>query len=123
MKADLVGAIPSLLEHGGARRVIAVERDERALGPLQAIAARYPGRLEIVCADALTFDPRPLLGSERAKIVANLPYIAPEDPDVAPSVRDYEPHLALYSPDGGLEHIQRLLAQAPTALRPNSPSG
>ena len=58
----------------GARRVIAVERDERALGPLDEISRRYPGRLEIVSADATTFDPRPLLGGERAKIVANLPY-------------------------------------------------
>jgi 16S rRNA (adenine1518-N6/adenine1519-N6)-dimethyltransferase len=58
----------------GAKRVIAVERDERALGPLEEISKRYPGRLEIVSADATTFDPRPLLGGERAKIVANLPY-------------------------------------------------
>jgi 16S rRNA (adenine1518-N6/adenine1519-N6)-dimethyltransferase len=58
----------------GAKRVIAVERDERALGPLEEISRRYPGRLEIVSADATTFDPRPLLGGERAKIVANLPY-------------------------------------------------
>ena len=58
----------------GARRVIAVERDERALAPLDYIAKRYPGRLEIVHADAQHFDPRPLLGGERAKIVANLPY-------------------------------------------------
>jgi 16S rRNA (adenine1518-N6/adenine1519-N6)-dimethyltransferase len=58
----------------GARRVIAVERDERALAPLQAIATRYPGRLDIVCADAQTFDPHPMLAGARAKIVANLPY-------------------------------------------------
>lgn len=58
----------------GVRRVIAVERDERALAPLEAIARRYPGRLEIVCADAQRFDPRPMLAGERAKIVANLPY-------------------------------------------------
>jgi len=58
----------------GARRVIAIERDERALGPLQDISKHYPGRLEIVCADAQQFDPRPLLGGARAKIVANLPY-------------------------------------------------
>lgn len=58
----------------GAKRVIAIERDERALGPLQEIAARYPGRLEIICGDAMTFDPRPLLAGERARIVANLPY-------------------------------------------------
>ena len=58
----------------GAKRVIAVERDERAIPALEEIAQRYPGRLEIVEADAMTFDPRPLLGGERAKIVANLPY-------------------------------------------------
>jgi 16S rRNA (adenine1518-N6/adenine1519-N6)-dimethyltransferase len=58
----------------GARRVIAVERDERALAALHDISKRYKGRLEIVSGDAMTFDPRPLLGSERASIVANLPY-------------------------------------------------
>ncbi len=58
----------------GAKRVIAVERDERAIPALEDIAQRYPGRLEIVNADATTFNPRPLLGGERAKIVANLPY-------------------------------------------------
>jgi 16S rRNA (adenine1518-N6/adenine1519-N6)-dimethyltransferase len=58
----------------GARRVIAVERDQRALPALDEISRRYPGRLEIVCADAQHFDPRPLLGGTPAKIVANLPY-------------------------------------------------
>ena len=58
----------------GARHVIAVEHDERAIPALQAIAERYPGRLEIVCTDARTFDVRPYLGSTKAKIVANLPY-------------------------------------------------
>jgi 16S rRNA (adenine1518-N6/adenine1519-N6)-dimethyltransferase len=58
----------------GARRVIAVERDERALAALEDISKRYKGRLEIVSGDAMTFDPRPLLGGERARIVANLPY-------------------------------------------------
>jgi 16S rRNA (adenine1518-N6/adenine1519-N6)-dimethyltransferase len=58
----------------GARHVIAVEHDERALPALQEIAARYPGRLEVVCADAQTFDPRPYIGTNKAKIVANLPY-------------------------------------------------
>src|SRR5437763_11500301 len=42
----------------GARRVIAVEHDARALPALQPIAARYPGRLDIVCADAKAFAPR-----------------------------------------------------------------
>ena len=58
----------------GAAHVIAIEHDERAIPALEAIARRYPGRLEIVCADAQSFDPTPYLGSTKAKIVANLPY-------------------------------------------------
>lgn len=58
----------------GAAHVIAVEHDERAIPALAAIARRYPGRLEVVSADARTFDPRPYLGATRARIVANLPY-------------------------------------------------
>ncbi len=58
----------------GARRVIAVERDERALAALAEIAAHYPGRLDIVSGDALKIDVREQLGPERARIVANLPY-------------------------------------------------
>ncbi len=58
----------------GAKRVIAVERDERAVAALQEIATRYRGRLEIVAGDALQFDPRGVLDGASAKIVANLPY-------------------------------------------------
>jgi 16S rRNA (adenine1518-N6/adenine1519-N6)-dimethyltransferase len=58
----------------GVKRVIAVERDERAIPALEEIAQHYPGRLEIVNTDAMTFDPRPYLAGDRAKIVANLPY-------------------------------------------------
>jgi 16S rRNA (adenine1518-N6/adenine1519-N6)-dimethyltransferase len=58
----------------GAARVIAVERDQRAIAALQEIAARYPGRLDIVAADALSFDPKPHLPSAPVRIVANLPY-------------------------------------------------
>jgi 16S rRNA (adenine1518-N6/adenine1519-N6)-dimethyltransferase len=58
----------------GVRRVIAVERDDRAIAALHEIAAHYPGRLEIVAADALAFDPRPHLDRGPTRIVANLPY-------------------------------------------------
>src|SRR5438045_802808 len=58
----------------GAARVIAVERDDRAIGALQEIATHYPGRLEIVAADALRFDAPAYLASGPARIVANLPY-------------------------------------------------
>jgi len=68
------GGLTRALLASGARRVIAVEHDARALPALEDISRRYPGRLEVVCADAQTFDPRPLLHGDRAKIVANLPY-------------------------------------------------
>ena len=63
------------IAHIKARQIANAEGfGERALGALEEIAAHYPGRLEIVCADAMSYDPRPLLGGARAKIVANLPY-------------------------------------------------
>ena len=58
----------------GARRVIAVERDARAIAALEEIASHYPGQLQIVAADALEFDPQPMLDGKPARIVANLPY-------------------------------------------------
>jgi 16S rRNA (adenine1518-N6/adenine1519-N6)-dimethyltransferase len=68
------GGLTRALLAMGARHVIAVERDERVLPALEEIAQRYPGRLEVICADAQHFDPRPWLGSTQARIVANLPY-------------------------------------------------
>jgi len=57
-----------------AKRVIAIERDTRAIAALAEIAARYPGRLDIVEGDALAFDARAQLGGTRGIVVANLPY-------------------------------------------------
>ena len=67
------GLTRSLLAQG-AGRVIAVERDERAVAALAEIAAHYPGRLRIVAGDALQFDARAQLGGGRAIVIANLPY-------------------------------------------------
>src|SRR5438128_8266473 len=68
------GGLTRALLAQGARRVIAVERDDRAIAALAEIAARYPGRLEIVAGDALEFDPLPRLGGAPVRVVANLPY-------------------------------------------------
>jgi 16S rRNA (adenine1518-N6/adenine1519-N6)-dimethyltransferase len=67
------GGLTRALLAQGARRVIAIERDERALDALKEIAAHYPGRLDVVAGDALEFDPRDKLDGP-ARIVANLPY-------------------------------------------------
>lgn len=68
------GGLTRALLSLGARRIIAVERDARAIAALEEISARYPGRLDIVAGDALTIDVRDHLGPERARIIANLPY-------------------------------------------------
>jgi 16S rRNA (adenine1518-N6/adenine1519-N6)-dimethyltransferase len=68
------GGLTRALLAEGARRVIAIERDERAIAALQEIAAHHPGRLEIVAGDALAFNVRGALGGESARVVANLPY-------------------------------------------------
>lgn len=68
------GGLTRALLAEGAKRVIAIERDERPLPALEAIGRAYDGRLSIVSADALTVDEGALLGSERAVVVANLPY-------------------------------------------------
>jgi 16S rRNA (adenine1518-N6/adenine1519-N6)-dimethyltransferase len=58
----------------GARRVVAIERDERAIAALQEIAAHYPGRLDVVAGDALQIDPAPYLDAGPVRVIANLPY-------------------------------------------------
>lgn len=68
------GGLTRALLAEGARRVVAVERDDRCLPALADIAEAYPGRLQVVSADALKIDERELFGTERVRIAANLPY-------------------------------------------------
>jgi len=68
------GGLTRALLAEGASRVIAIERDARCIAALKEISAHYPGKLEIVEDDALTFDPRPLVNGAKTRIVANLPY-------------------------------------------------
>jgi 16S rRNA (adenine1518-N6/adenine1519-N6)-dimethyltransferase len=68
------GLTRALLMHG-ARRVVAIERDERCLPALAEIAAHYPGRLEVVSGDALNVDFDAIAATDPpVSIVANLPY-------------------------------------------------
>ena len=68
------GGLTRAILAAGAKKAIAVERDPRCLPALAEIAAHYPGRLEVVEADALGFDPRPRLDGGPARVIANLPY-------------------------------------------------
>jgi len=72
-----IGPGPGGLTRGllaaGAGRVLAVEKDARCLPALADIAAAYPGRLEVVNADALALDVRAHL-TPPIRVVSNLPY-------------------------------------------------
>lgn len=70
------GLTRALLDAGA--RVIAVERDERCIAALNELSAAYPGRLDVVYADALNVDEAALLAEHgvtgKVAIAANLPY-------------------------------------------------
>ena len=71
------GGLTRALLFNGARRVIAIERDERCLEALAEVSRHYPGRLEVMPGDALKTDFAALAGTADGgpvKIVANLPY-------------------------------------------------
>lgn len=72
-----IGPGPGGLTRGllaeGARRVLAIEKDERCLPALAEIAAAYEGRLQVINGDALEIDPLEFL-TPPIKIAANLPY-------------------------------------------------
>jgi 16S rRNA (adenine1518-N6/adenine1519-N6)-dimethyltransferase len=72
------GGLTRALLANGAKKVIAVERDERCLAALEEIAGAYPGRLDIVPGDALALDYPAFLATRgiagKIRICANLPY-------------------------------------------------
>ncbi|MFQ5949094.1 MAG: peptide chain release factor N(5)-glutamine methyltransferase [Nitrospiria bacterium] len=52
-------------------------------------------------------------------IVCNPPYISEEDrPILQPEVRDYEPGIALFAPEGGTAFYRRIVREAPPFLAP-----
>jgi 16S rRNA (adenine1518-N6/adenine1519-N6)-dimethyltransferase len=72
------GGLTRALLAEGARKVIAIERDERCLAALGEIAAACPGRLNIIAADALAIDYAALIREHASqgavRICSNLPY-------------------------------------------------
>ncbi|MEE8173650.1 MAG: 16S rRNA (adenine(1518)-N(6)/adenine(1519)-N(6))-dimethyltransferase RsmA [Alphaproteobacteria bacterium] len=67
------GGLTRALLRAGARRIVAIERDERCVAALAELARTWPDRLQIIEADALKVDLGERL-SGPVKIVANLPY-------------------------------------------------
>ena len=58
----------------GARRVIAVERDERCIAALQELEQHFGDRLRVVAGDAMKVDLASQVQEAPARVVANLPY-------------------------------------------------
>jgi release factor glutamine methyltransferase len=93
----------------------AIHEDRRArlqflegdlLAPLLAAGAKEPGQPA----------PEPELVEA---VVSNPPYISPSElSELPPTVRDWEPHLALFAEKDGMAVIERLIHQAGDILQP-----
>lgn len=111
------GAIAlTVARHASQSRVYAIDISPQALDVARRNARRLglTARVAFLLGDLLAPLPEPV-----DIILANLPYI-PEGvrTDLMPEVAAFEPPEALFSGERGLDHIARLLAQAPAFLRP-----
>lgn len=72
-----IGPGPGGLTRGllaeGARRVLAIEKDDRCIPALQEISEAYPNKLEVILGDALDIDALTHL-TPPIRVAANLPY-------------------------------------------------
>ena len=72
-----IGPGPGGLTRGllseGARRILAIEKDNRCLPALEEIEKAFPGRLQVINEDALRLDPTQYLTAP-IRIISNLPY-------------------------------------------------
>ena len=100
--------------------VVAVDVSFAALALARENAASHGvlDRVRLLGADWLS-----AIGSARFDLaVSNPPYVAVEERETLPvSVRDFEPHRALFASSGGVAEIARLLADVPAVLAPGAP--
>lgn len=112
------GAIAlALATEGRFERVIATDISSDALdvaaGNVASLAPAIPVELR------LGADLAPLDGVRARVIVSNPPYIAYEEADaLPPSVRDWEPSVALFAPDRGMARYIAVLSDASRFLEP-----
>jgi release factor glutamine methyltransferase len=109
----------ALASEGQFDRVIATDISSDALevarANLAAIAEDRRGVVEFRQGDLLA----PILGERVRAVVSNPPYISPSElADLPADVRDWEPHLALFSADDGMAAIRAIVRDAPAVLEP-----
>lgn len=113
------GAIAlALASEGRFEKVVATDVSADALAVAEANAAALPaGHAPVEF--RLGADLAPLAGLRPRVIVSNPPYIAYDEAGaLPPSVRDWEPPLALYAADGGMARYRALLHGARSLLEP-----
>ncbi|TWT27642.1 peptide chain release factor N(5)-glutamine methyltransferase [Planomicrobium sp. CPCC 101110] len=94
--------------------VTATDISEKALRMARKNAGRLKADVEFLQGDLA----EPLGGSEWDVILSNPPYIAyGEAPELSDSVRDFEPHLALFADNNGLALYEKLARQLPKLLK------
>ncbi len=107
----------SLALEGSFHRVIATDlaRDALALAGSNAELAGVSGRMELVRSDLCAA----LRESALDALISNPPYLTDSEfAGLEPSVRDWEPALALRSGVDGLEATRRLIGEAVEAVKP-----
>lgn len=108
----------SLAQEAAATEVVAADVSVAALEVAKANGQRcgLAERVEWHCGDLFA----PLRGTEPFDLVAaNPPYVRRGDlAQLAPEVRDYEPHLALDGGEDGLAYYRRIAQEAADFIRP-----
>lgn len=94
-----------------------ISKEALAVAKKNVASVHFGGRVSCVQADALATAPA-FLG-KFDMIVSNPPYITgPEMLDLPASVDDYEPHLALYGGEDGLDFYRSITENYKSALKP-----
>lgn len=114
------GAIAlSLATEGRFDRVIATDVSADALAVAADNAERLGGRAHAPVEFRLGADLAPVTQERARVLVANPPYIAyGEAAALPPSVRDWEPPLALLAPDDGMARYRAIMAGIRAVLEP-----
>ena len=107
----------SLASEGRFDRVIATDVSADALEVARANAARVRGVLRVPVELRVGSLLAPVAGERVRMIVSNPPYIAAAEAPALPAlVRDWEPAIALFSPNEGMAHITALGRDAAVLL-------
>jgi len=109
------GAIAITLALETQARVVATDISVKALQVATSNAATLKAQVDFLAADLLSA----IADASVDVVVSNPPYVATGDREsMQREVRDWEPHLALFAGETGLDIYRRLIPEAARVLRP-----